>query len=261
MHIRRRWVIGFLALLALCGACTIYLFNLPYYIFPFRIPLIPKDSHIIAETIDQDSLGYSNIEILSASGNGSQNDPRLISVRVMFNAGEVPVPCEGQVFYWAGDPGNIGVRWLTLECVGLSNLIGFAQSSLITPYEPDAIWYPPFYACFNDQIASVLYYWTKKDETVVNQISWPKIKSSVEEMLAGIKDVKPQIALFDPANTEIVDYAPQLPPDQKVRQYYLECDGTVRIYLGQSNLQIYNNLENRESFPLINPLSDENSPD
>jgi hypothetical protein len=79
-------------------------------------------------------------------------------------------------------------------------------------------------------------------------------------MLTGKKEVRDQVVLFDPNNIEIIDYDPHLPADQKVKQYYLECDGTIKEYIGTSNIEIYNNRGSIQDFPLHNPLADENKP-
>ncbi len=247
-------------LLGLLGSIAYFYYSLPFPHFPFRIPSLPKDSAIISEIFNQELPGYSDIEVLAASGSNQYNDRRLITVKAMLETGETPVVCEGQIFSWIGDPGNRGIRWQTLECEGLARLINTSRSVLITSYEPKSGWYPTFYKCFNDQVASVLYYWAKEDRTILDRIGWPIIKTTVEEMLTEKKEVSDQVVLFDPNNIEIIDYDPAMPADQKVKQYYLECDGTVKVYVGKSNVEIYNKRGSIEDFLLINPLADENRP-
>lgn len=251
-------VLRFLILLfGLLGACLLTLKILSFYRFPWQILFIPKDSSLISRTLSPELPGYSEIEVLAAEGSNQLDDPRLITVKVMFETGEVPVECVGQIFSWLGDPGNTGIRWQTLQCEGLATLISYTKSALITTYEPNVLWYPPYYTCFNDQVAAVFYYWTKKDHTILERIGWPEIKTTVEDMLAGKREVATQIRLFDPEKMEIVDYDPQLPTEQKVKQYYLECDGTVKVYLAESNMDIYNSRNSAiTDFHLMNPLED-----
>jgi hypothetical protein len=252
-------IIGILILLfVVLGSCGFFYYHLPFKLIPFQIPFIPKDSSLISETLHQEMPGYSQVEVLAASGSNQGNDPRLISIRVKLDTGETPIICEGQIFSWIGDPGNRGIRWQNLECEGLATLIGYTQSVLTTTYEPNTVWYPPFYSCFNDQIASVLYYWTKADNTVFARIGWPRIETTVEEMLAGKIGVMDQVVLFDPKNIEIIDYDPQLPDDQKTRLYYLECDGTIKEYVGKSYLEIQQNRGSIQDFQLHNPIEENN---
>ena len=254
---KTRLIIGILILLfVVFVSCGFLYHRLPYKLIPFQIPFIPKDSYLISETLHKEMPGYSQVEVLNADGNNQYNDPRLISVRVKLDTGETPVICEGQIFSWIGDPGNRGIRWQTLECEELATLIGYTQSVLTTTYEPNTVWYPPFYSCFNDQIASVLYYWTKADKTVFNRIGWPQIKTTVEGMLTEKIGVIDQLELLDPNNIDIIDYDPQLPDDQKTKLYYLECSGTIKEYLGKSYLEIQQNRGSILDFQLHNPIEE-----
>ncbi|HWR65285.1 MAG TPA: hypothetical protein VN364_04150 [Bellilinea sp.] len=259
---KRKRVLRFLILLlGLLGACVLTLNILPFYLFPFQIPFIPKDSSLISRTLSRELPGYSDIDVLAAKGSNQFGDPRLITVKVLIETGEVPVECVGQIFSWFGDPGNSGIRWQTLDCQGLATLVGYTRMSLTTADNPYDTWYPPFFKCFNDQIASVLYYWAKQDKSIFSRIGWPDIVTTVDDMLAGKREVEAQIRLFDPEKVEFVDYDPQLQTEQKVKQYYLECDGTVKVYLAESNMDIYNSRNSAiTDFPLMNPFEDDQLP-
>ena len=261
MSKKRIYTIGILVvLLGLFGSFAFFYYSLPFPHFPFQIPSLPKDAALISKILNQELPGYSDIEILAAKGNHQVNDPRLITLRVKFSTGAKPVTCNGQIFSFTGDPGARGIRWQTLECEGLASLIGSTQSVLTTTYEPNTVWYPRFYKCFNEKVASVLYYWVKQDKTILDSIGWPIIRTTVEEMLAGKKDVSDQVVLFDQNNIEIVDYDPELPADQKTELYYLECDGTIKKYVGKSYLEIQHNRGSIQDFQLANPLDEEHRP-
>jgi hypothetical protein len=243
-------------LLFLIGLYVVASVLLPFHIFPSELLFIPKDKQIVSAQFDQKLPGYSHIEILEASGSGRYSDPRLINVRAMIESGEKSIACKGKAYYYPGDPGGRGFMWETLECEGLSELIWMTQSSISSSYDPTIVWYPPYLSCFKNQIASVLYYWVKQGKTTLDAIGWPEIKSIVEDMLAGKVEVNSQIVLFDPSEKEVIDLAPQTPADQKVKQYYLRCDGILREYLAQTNMDIYNNLKSSDVFVIHLPLSE-----
>lgn len=230
----KKIIIMILVILGLCGLVSVLL---PFHILPLELFFVPKDKVIVDEMFDKEFPGYKKVEILNASGRGSSySDPRLIAIRVTFEDAENPKSCESVVYFFRGDPGGRGNAWQSLDCEGMTMMIGMAQWAL----KPSTDTNHPIYSCFKTEIASILSYWVASGKTSIEKIEIPEIRAITEDMLSGKLEVKKQIVLPDQENKEIIDLAPEVPMDQKVKDYYLRCDGSLREYHAKSNMDIIN---------------------
>ncbi len=202
----------------------------------FGAIFMPSDEQLVNRFFPSDLPGYKKIEILTQEGKGlSWQDIRLLTIRATLDIAPEPATCQGQIYYFMGDPGLSGVHWFSLDCMGQTGLIGRANSYILYKEQGVLPW------CPDDNSAILLKYWLDKKKIRLDAIQNPIMRNRVKDLIDGTGSPfgagATGTSLFGPSKTGIKDLAPELPEDRKVTYYVLRCDGTLDLVLLKSNSQ------------------------
>ena len=184
---------------------------------------IPSDRQLIQSQLERRPPGYSSIEILDRQGDGTPENPRVLTIQVTMNSYPNSVVCEGELVFFYNDPSYLEIEWYTLEGVGHSLLVQWASQSL-------KYWGPQ-----EEMVSLLLKRWIDNGLIELDDIMSESVRLQVKSWIedpASEPAYNYDAGLFDTTQIQTYDLAPELPDDQKVPIYILLSDEyIVEIYL------------------------------
>lgn len=146
-----------------------------------------SDAELIEMLFPSDFPGYSNVEILSSQGEGFRRIPRTIEIVVQIESYPQAVRCPGEVFFAAGDPMALNVRWRTLQCAGQRRYMEMAQMALQNGFV--------YSKCHSEKTTLLLARWVKSGLIPMEDIMFPDVKDRVAALVADPNLLTRQAAL------------------------------------------------------------------
>lgn len=184
---------------------------------------VPTDNQLIETEFGRWSPGYSSIEILDRKGDGTADNPRILTIQATINSYPDSVVCEGELVFFHSDPSYLDMRWYTLEGVGHALLVQWASQSLKDSFPQ------------REPVSLVLKCWVDNGLIELDDIVDEFVRQQVESWIenpASQPNYNYNAGLFDTNQIRTFDLAPELSDDQKVPIYILlSDDDIVEMYL------------------------------
>jgi hypothetical protein len=222
----------------------------------FNEELLLQDERFINSMYNREDRpkypGYSLIEVLNREGEGTGINPRILTIRVTLESYPTDIVCEGEFYYFRGDPAFARTDWYSLEGVIHKRMVNLARHYLRYTSGP--------VTCQNKLVLLVLKRWIDEGLIELHDIKDARVIKAVKDLMENPVDLPNSLTdtgLVNTSEIQTYDLVPELPDNEKTPVYVLRSNGILELYLKDPSIEIREVLKLQSDacdFILANPI-------